>query len=458
MFRRSSRYRSWKRKTKPRPWWFYGLLILLLPIGLEFLMRAIVSTTGGTAQWFGGGESAWAKQVQAYQLGFADPQGQTYENLPHQGNLRALRNPLMSYQLQPNQQSPFWTINAQGFRDPDPVPLQKPEGEMRVFVLGGGMAFGQLSSSDQATFTHRLEALLNDRVNVQRSKPNQFQPATLPYRADQVEQVLTRPPRIQERQYRVINAAVPGYASGNDLSMLMQQVANYNPDLIILLNSYEDLLLPSTDAGVDIPGLDALLKGDRDPLGTEVKEAMQGWINQLYLVQVLQKVGLRSTAETTTSAVPLNLLTASNSIDASLPADAKELDQRIARYRSHLLQMVRWATASKKQLLIGLQPEISTRQQSVQTPEEKAILAELGNQYAQRVENAHPKLVEAAQQAARGAANVKVLDLHSLYATTPGQVFLSPTSLSDEANGILADQFFEAIVQKLAIEPKPFGS
>jgi len=457
MFRRSPRYRPWKRKTKPRPWWLYGLLILSLPIGLELLTRAIVGATGGAAQWFGG-ESAWAKQVQAYQLGFADPSGQTYENLPHQGNLRALRNPLMSYQLQPNQKSPFWTINPQGFRDPDPVPLQKPEGEMRIFVLGGGMAFGQLSSSDQATFTHQLETQLNDRVNAQRSKPNQFQPAVLPYRADQVEQVLTRPPRIQERKYRVVNAAVPGYASGNDLSMLMQQVANYNPDLIIILNSYEDLLLPSSQAGVDIPGLDALLEGDRNSVGTTVKETVQDWFNQLYLVQGAQRFVRRSSSETTASAVPLNLLSASDSIDASLPNDASELDQRVTRYQNHLLQIVRWATASKKQLLIGLQPEISTRQQSILTLEEKAILAELGDSYAKRVQTAYPKLVAAAQQVTKGTANASVLDLHKLYSETPGQVFLSPTSLTDEANALLAERFFKAIEQKLAIEPRPFGS
>ncbi|MBD1853856.1 SGNH/GDSL hydrolase family protein [Leptolyngbya sp. GB1-A1] len=457
MFRRSPRYRPWKRKTQSRPWWLYVLLILSLPIGLEFLMRAIVGTTGGATRWFGD-ESAWAKQVQAYQLGFADPRGQAYEDLPYQGNLRALRNPLMSYQLQPNQKTSFWTINAQGFRDPDPVPLQKPEGEMRIFVLGGGMAFGQLSSNDQATFTHRLETLLNDRVKAQRGKPNQFQPTVLPYRADQVEQVLTRPPRIQERQYRVINAAVPGYASGNDLSMLMQQVANYNPDWIIILNSYEDLLLPSAQAGVDIPGLDALLKGDRDPVGAKAKETVQGWLNQLYLVQGTQRFVLRSPSESTTPTAPLNLLSATGTIDASLPTDTTELDQRISRYRNHLLQMVRWTTASKKRLLIGLQPEISTRQQSVLTPEEKAILTELGDSYAKRVQTAYPKLVAAAQQVTKGTANSTVLDLHQLYANTPGQVFLSPTSVTDEANAVLAERFFKAIEQKMAIEPKPFGS
>ncbi|MBD2024991.1 hypothetical protein H6F80_11365, partial [Leptolyngbya sp. FACHB-711] len=45
-----------------------------------------------------------------------------------------------------------------------------------------------------------------------------------------------------------------------------------------------------------------------------------------------------------------------------------------------------------------------------------------------------------------------------LYANTPGQVFLSPTSVTDEANAVLAERFFKAIEQKMAIEPKPFGS
>ncbi|HEY9697977.1 MAG TPA: SGNH/GDSL hydrolase family protein [Trichocoleus sp.] len=460
MFTRRRTWSSrWKRKSqRRRPWLPILLLLVGVPVGLELLARAIVSATGTTEQLIGD-PSGKSTIIQAYQLGFHSPTGQAYRGLPHQGSLQALRDPLRGYQLQPQQQNQFLTINPQGFRDPDSVKPEKPEGEVRIFVLGGSMAFGQLSSSDEVTFAQQLEKLLNDRVAGQRAKSAQFQPAVLPYRADQVGQALALPPRIPERQYRVINAAVPGYASGNELSMLMQQVANYNPDMVLVLNSYEDLLLPSGQSGTDIPGLDGLIEGKREGVDTQIKQAVQGWFDGLYLVRATKKYVLRSSSPEQQQAVPLNLLTGTEQpLDQSLPKDGKELDQRVARYRNHLLQIARWSSATKKRLLIGIQPEISTRQEKVITPQEKAILTELGGSYTQRIQPAYTKLVSAAKQVTNTSANIKLLDLHQLYATTPGQVFQSPTSLTDEANGLLAKQFFDSIVQQMAIEPRPYGS
>lgn len=460
MFTRRRTWNSrWTKKSQRRRTWLPILLLLIgVPIGLELLARAIVSATGTTEQLMGD-PSGKSKLVQAYQLGFYSPTGQAYRGLSHQGSLQAVRSPLSGYQLQPQQKNQFLTINPQGFRDPDPVTPEKPDGEVRIFVLGGSMAFGQLSSRDEVTFSQQLEKLLNDRVASQRAKPAQFQPAILPYRADQVGQALALPPRILDRQYRVINAAVPGYSSGNDLSMLMQQVANYSPDMVIVLNSYEDLLLPSKQNGTDIPGLDQLIEGKREGVDAQMKQAVQGWFDGLYLVRATKKYVLQSSSSVQQQVVPLNVLTATDQpLAQSLPSDNKELDLRVARYRNHLLQMARWSSATKKRLLIGLQPEISTRQEKVMTPEEKAIVAELGDRYTERIQPAHAKLASAAKQVASTSANIKLLDLHQLYAATPDQVFQSPTSLTDKANGLLAKQFFDSIVQQMAIEPKPYGS
>jgi hypothetical protein len=455
-----TRRRSWKRKSQRRPWLLIILLIIAAPIGLELLARLIANMTGLDAQ-LSADPSKQEELVQAYRLGFMSPSGQPYTTLPIQGGaLKALRSPLMGYQLLPKQTSQFWTINPQGFRDDDPVPVAKPAGEVRIFVLGGSTAFGQLNSSNAATFASQLEKLLNDRVSGQRSTPNRFQPGVLPYRADEVEKVLALPPRIPERTYRVINAAVPGYASGNELAQLIQQVANYNPDMLVVLDSYADLMLPSSQKVADIPGLDAAIEGKREDLKTEALHGIQDWFNQMYLVRGVQHYILQSPRSEQADAIALNIMTAvpNQSLDQSLPSNGTELDRRVARYRDHLLQMVRWSSASRDRLFVGIQPEITSRKADTMPPEESAILAKLGSNYAERVQTGYDKLSQAATQVTKSSANAKLLDLSSLYATFSGQAFQSPTSLTDEANKALADRFFQAIVNELAIEPKPYGS
>jgi hypothetical protein len=456
MFR--TRYRStWKRKNKRRPVALTALMLLVgVPIGLELLVRLVTSMTGFDPESVS--QSAQAQKVQAYQLKFLSPSGQPYATLPSNGTLAVTRNPLMGYQLVPQQKNQFWTINPQGFRDTEPVSPAKPEGEVRIFVLGGSTAFGQLSSSNQATFADQLEKLFNDQVAGQQSTPARYQPAVLPYLAEDVDKALALPSRIPDRKYRVINAAVPGYASGNELAMLMQQITDYSPDMVIVLNSYADLTLPSTQSGADIPGLDEVLQGKTKDVGTQISETVKGWLNELYLVQGFQRFILRSPQPNDNLGIMLNLMTASPSttISQALPADAAELDRRVDRYRDHMLQMARWSSATKKRLFIGVQPDISSRQQM--TLEEQAIATQLGAGYNEKVKAGHAKLVAAANQAVKASANVQLLDLQSLYAKSARPMFQSTTSLTDEANQELAKQFYRTIGKTLAIEPKPFGS
>lgn len=451
---------SWKRKPQRRSWLPFILLLLGVPIGLELLVRGIAHATGANEQ-LTAEQPGKTEMIQAYRLGFLSPEGQPYEALPDQGDLKAARNPLMGYQLLPDQTSQFWAINPQGFRDDQPVTPDKAQDEVRIFVLGGSTAFGQLNSNNQSTLAAQLEKLLNDRVNAQQTNATRYQPIALPYRADQVAAALALPPRIPERQYRVINAAVPGYASGNQLAMLMQQVVTYNPDMILVLDSYQDLLLPSSQAGADIPGLDALIQGERQSATEQITASVEDWFHRLYLIRAVDRYVLQEqTPKEDELAISLNLVNAAGaqSLDQSLAQDEAELDRRVARYRNHLLQMVRWSSASRKQLFVGLQPEITSRPADAIPPEEAAILAKLGSTYPERVQTGYTKLTAAAEQVTKSSANVRLLNLYKLYETYEGQAFQSPTSLTDAANQAMAGKFFEAIVQQLAIDPQPFGS
>jgi hypothetical protein len=442
------RSRRWKQKPRRRPWYFYAAALAGILIGLELIARLVISSTG-LSQTVLPQASELDKRVSAYQLAFLSPSGQPYA-LPDPGQLQAVRSPLLGYQLLPQQRSDYWAINAQGFRADKAVTPQKAANELRIFLMGGSMAFGQLSSSNQATLANQIETRLNAQVAAQKAQPGQFQPATLPYTADEVQKVLQRQARIPERQYRVVNAAVPGYASGNNLASLIQ-LSTYSPDLLLLLDGQSDLLLPSTYSAADVPGLDALLLNQAKPapkFGEQWGSRITGWLNQLYAVQALQYLR-RQPQEAV--AQPVDLVT------ADLTADAAELEARVQRYQAHLAQMVRWAAAARKQILIGIEPTLLDRNQAQLSVQEQAVLASLGSSYQRQMQAGSSKLTAAAQKATQSSANAKLLDFKDLYAQSAKPVFQSATSLTDEAYAQLAERFYQAIAAQLAIEPKPFG-
>jgi hypothetical protein len=453
---RSSRSGSWSRKkTRRLPLPIALLIGLGALLGAELLLRAIAGFTGLNST-----TDQSSNLANAYQLRFLSPSGQPYKTLPSPGKLLANRDPLLGYQLSPKQSSPFWTINAQGFRDTDDVPVQKPSGEVRIFVLGGTTAFGQLSASNQTMFAHQLEKLFNAQVADQKAKPNKYQPEILPYTADEVTKVLTRADRLPDRQYRVINAAVPGYASGNELAYLLQHVADYSPDIVLVLDGYDDLLLPSDRSGVEIPGLDDVLAGKGDGWSAQATGAIANGFNNLYLVKATQRWIFRKDSKIDPEQVrSLNLNATNLPLNQSLAANSTELDQRIARYQNHLLQMVRWSSAAKKQLIIGIQPEVTGYGKTKPSAAEASLVNQLGTAYGEQVRTGYGKLAAAANSATQGAAHAKVMNLYGMFGEKgKGGMFVTPTGLTDQGNGILAERIYRAIAADLAIKPKPFDA
>ena len=300
---------------------------------------------------------------------------------------------------------------------------------------------------------------MTQRIDQQRTNPQAFQPPVLPYWADQVQDALTLPPRIQDGQYRVINAAVPGYASGNDLAQLMHQVVHYAPDILIVLNGYPDLLLPSSQAGADVPGLDALLQNKTPGLFSQVGDRLQNSINQLMAIQIYQHYKHRSQPPQPALTSPLNIAATElkSSLNGYVGKDDAELDQRLLRYRNNLEQMVQWASGTQKRLIIGIQPEITGRATDTLTPAEATIMSTLNETYQQWIKTGYERLNDQASQVAQQSANASVLNLYSPYDSFPEQAFQSPTSLTDEATAVLANRLYEAIVTQQSLTPVSFA-
>jgi lysophospholipase L1-like esterase len=115
------------------------------------------------------------------------------------GPLKLALHPFLGYSNLPNQNAPHFSINNLGFRGGD---IRKGEKtNKRIIVVGGSTAFGTGLQHDDETFAHHLEQLLNAEV---------------------------------------INAAIVGHASGQELVYLVTELVDLQPDLVFTLDGWND--------------------------------------------------------------------------------------------------------------------------------------------------------------------------------------------------------------------------
>ena len=449
-----SRRRSYRKPRRSLP---LPLILVAIPLALillELSVRLFVGVTGKSAEL-----AAYEGQpanVTAYCLQFLSQEKKPYDGLPDRGRLAAQPSLAGGYKLVGNQKNSFWQINEQGFRDDNPVPIEKAKEEIRIFLLGGSTAFVQWSASNQATATiaKKLEVRLNERVAQQRSSPEKYRPIPLPVYKPELEKALTLPPKLREGQYRVINAAVPGYASGNQLAQLALQILPYTPDAVIVLDGYTDLMLPSHKAQTDIPEIDGFLNNAPRHLWAYLTGKLTDWITDTYLVKAIQYWLLRP--QPSVSQLSLVVTEKTAPLEQHLAPDPTELQRRVARYHNFHKQMVKLTTGANIPLLIAVQPEITGRGTSQLSRDEQKLLKELGAIYKQRVQTGYAQLEKVTQKLQEAfPKNVKTLYFYNLYENFPSRAFYDAIHLTEEGNALLAEQLYQAIatVPKLQVAP-----
>ena len=445
---------SYQRKKKPLPRWAILSALPIALITLELVARFAAGISGKAPEL-----SAFEGEplkVSAYRLNYLDQSGSPYDGLSDRGQLTAKRSSLMGYKLIGNQKSPVWQINEQGFRANQPVTVAKAKDETRIFVLGGSMAFGQMSSNNQSTFAAQLEMRLNQQVAAQKSSSAKFRPDVLPYYADELAKAMTLPPRIRDSRYRVINAAVPGYASSNELSQLALQILSYKPDFIIVLDGYADLLLPSTQEGADIPGIESLLDNSFRHFTTALSERFKNWISQSFLIKSVQYWVLRPQDSSKLFIPPST--EADGLLSQKLSASADELDRRVSRYRNNLEQIARLAAGAKIPIVLALQPEVTSRNPKSLTLRERKILEQVGQDYPQRVKDGYAQLQQAiAQVKQQFPQGVTTLNLNE-GTNFQGETFYDTVHLTDAGNIAIAARLYETISTSLTMQPKPYSN
>lgn len=181
-----------------------GKILLILFVNLLILCLATLGLEFKLAHDRRKAEAQWSKQVSPYYW----PSLWSHDGIAlgtRFGPLKLVLHPFVSYANLPNQKSPHFSINNLGFRGGD---IRKDEKtKKRIIVVGGSTAFGTGLQHDDETLAQRLEYLLDAEV---------------------------------------INAAVVGHASGQELVSLVMELVDLRPDLVIALNGWNDYERPLT--------------------------------------------------------------------------------------------------------------------------------------------------------------------------------------------------------------------
>ena len=127
----------------------------------------------------------------------------TGEKVSEDGQLKFAIAPFTIYKNLSRQNTKEFTINSRGFRGGEFLTI--PDKRTRIIVVGGSNAFGSGVASNDET----VESIL-ERLN-----PG----------------------------YEVINAGVVGFVSGQELTYIVTELADYHPHIIIAFDGWNDLHL-----------------------------------------------------------------------------------------------------------------------------------------------------------------------------------------------------------------------
>ena len=440
-----------RRRNRRFSWLGAIASVGLFLLSLELITRIFLDLSGDRNQY---ARAEAESALDAYRLNFITPRVARKQQDKDPDSLLAQSAISVGYSLVGNQQHQLWQINEQGFRDREPVPVAKPAGEVRIFLLGNSTAFGYGSANNSSTISAQLETRLQQRLRQQQTAPQLYQPDLLPADKAERQKYLVKPPKIKPGSYRIINAAVPGYASGNELAQIALQILPYKPDLIVVLDGYQDLLLPSSRQATTVPKI-ATMKDERlDSLGAYVDRLVEPLQKNSYLAKVVSNSWNNSRSANTKAEFLLDEST--SNLAQHLPPDDNELQARVDRYLDHQKQMLDLSAAAQVPLVVAIQPEITGRNPSQLTASEGKIATELGRKYIKQVRDSYPAFIAASEKlAASYPNNLKVLDLYQLTDKYPSPSFIDAIHLNQAANEKVAEQLYYGIASMPKMQVKP---
>lgn len=128
----------------------------------------------------------------------------------HSGDGWSAYDPWLGFRINHRNKIGIFAADTFGFiadGNPDRDLGTKAPGTFRIFILGGSTVAGHGATAPEQTISAHLQRMLREQ---------------------------------EGREFQVINAGVPGYSSPHETAFLMNEIIYYQPDLVIVLDGYND--------------------------------------------------------------------------------------------------------------------------------------------------------------------------------------------------------------------------
>jgi lysophospholipase L1-like esterase len=343
-----------------------------------------------------------------------------------------------AFRNNPGYKSDGVQLNQEGFRRDRSVSVDKPPDTVRIFFLGGSVAYGgetlypeiddRWRIDNRQTIDHYLETRLN---------------TTFP-----------------SKRWEVINASVKGYFLNQDLALFLSTVQRYKPDYLILLDGVNDMFAmlrtPENDDAYSAAGLgeefgaltrpDALSLrmmtttwlADNSALYRSIRESMA----QRNRIRARRAVAARSEAH-------LHPDFASLTVDDQRHVGAAT--RRLGNYTHTVRQIHRLAALDGTQALFVLQPDVAVTRKPLTGVETRLFdyWSKLdGPLYVYGFQTLYPQLSAQLTSAAR-TEGYRFLDLTAVFDRTGVQTFTDYCHLTPAGNQMVADAIFDSLAASL---------
>jgi lysophospholipase L1-like esterase len=326
-------------------------------------------------------------------------------------------------------------INAQGFRRDADLSLVKPPGTVRIFLLGGSVAYGGETLypeidphwkfvGNNETIDHYLEARLN---------------STFP-----------------QKSWEVVNAAVKGYFLNQDLALFLSTLQRYNPDYLVLLDGVNDIFemiqSPENEDGYNTAGFGDDFAGLTNPESMSLRLVTSTWLlnhSALYRSMregVARKRRIRARGERARASLAHwrpNL----SSLSSIQLQKYQVAVGRVENYVRMVRQIDLLARLQGAQALFVLQPQIAVTRKKL-TPVEAQLF-----DYWSRLDgpldvyafqNLYP-LLSHRLAAVASKEGYQFTDLTGVFDQASGQTFTDYCHLTAAGNQMVADAIFDSL-------------
>ena len=325
-------------------------------------------------------------------------------------------------------------LNTAGFRRDEDVAIDKPPNTIRIFLLGGSVAYGgdglypEIDDHWTIANSETIDRDLEKRLN-----------STFP-----------------SRRWEVINAAVKGYFLNQDLALYLSALRRYRPDYLILLDGVNDIfaILRSSQGqdGYNMAGLGDEFNSLTKPGSMSLRfmistwlldnSALYRWIRessaQRYRTRDRTKRAKASIASTHPDVGDLKL-------DEQLQYRAAA--GRLETYLHQVQQIHNLALLDGTKTLFVLQPQIAVTRKPLTDVESQLFeyWSKLDGRLAVYGFQALYPQLSAVLSSGAHAEGYRFLDLTNVFDRASTQAFTDYCHLTPSGNQLVADAIFDSV-------------